>query len=593
MGNTTSNTNHNRPSPVSTGQIDPPSRKEPQPHSPSPNPNQPHRSLRTKKKSLELPDLALLSLTPAHSHQNSANSSPLSSYRRPPRTTSPIPIPIPVSNNDTMNNASNTGTSPRGRQPNVKVNLARETDTSNFSSDLLLEQPPSTHIPVPHQHHSRNRGGPYFRGAPLPYNSTHSFTTRSQAPAQPRMQELYAESQVEVTAHPDRQEFIQETVHSTIPLALHKAEEELAAATTHSLAELGHPAFNHPSDESKEPVNIKITWHGGGKSVVLARAGDNNWKGRQQMESDDPPVGTSWSTWVSLMPGTHHIRFIVDEQWRLADDLPTAVDDEGSLANYVAVPISGLTPPHLVPVPVVPPKQPAHPVHSFWSTTTSTQGSTIDVPSTSDATRSSSKWTDEIPAELVAAAREEEAYLAYTAATEYDQSGYPNTHQQVPAPNIPPAPVLPRHLDKLILNVKAGQPPPPRGNREREREKEREKEREREHRRKQGRSLLGMTSTLARDIYREDKPEEDEHVPIPITTASGTDVTHLAVSSQAHTRLGLDGPRLSDDASVLPVPSHVVLHHLSTSAIRNGVLAVGNTTRYRQKYLTTIYYKPT
>ena len=40
---------------------------------------------------------------------------------------------------------------------------------------------------------------------------------------------------------------------------------------------------------------------------------------------------------------------------------------------------------------------------------------------------------------------------------------------------------------------------------------------------------------------------------------------------------------LADDASVLPVPSHVVLHHLSTSAIRNGVLAVANTTRYRKK----------
>jgi len=147
-------------------------------------------------------------------------------------------------------------------------------------------------------------------------------------------------------------------------------------------------------------------------------------------------------------------------------------------------------------------------------------------------------------------------------------------------------------LDKLILNVKVGQPPPSRG-REREREKEREKEREREHKRKQGRSLLGMTSTLARDIHREDKAGENEHSPIPITTASGTDVTHLAGSSQAHTRLGLDGLGLSDDASVLPVPSHVVLHHLSTSAIRNGVLAVGSTTRYRQKYLTTIYYKPT
>ncbi|KAF8872104.1 hypothetical protein CPB84DRAFT_708454 [Gymnopilus junonius] len=42
-------------------------------------------------------------------------------------------------------------------------------------------------------------------------------------------------------------------------------------------------------------------------------------------------------------------------------------------------------------------------------------------------------------------------------------------------------------------------------------------------------------------------------------------------------------PALTDDGSVLPVPSHVVLHHLCTSAIKNGVLAVADTTRYRKK----------
>ncbi|KAH7876097.1 hypothetical protein C8J55DRAFT_440399 [Lentinula edodes] len=52
-------------------------------------------------------------------------------------------------------------------------------------------------------------------------------------------------------------------------------------------------------------------------------------------------------------------------------------------------------------------------------------------------------------------------------------------------------------------------------------------------------------------------------------------------------------PSIADDASVLPVPSHVVLHHLCTSAMRNGVLAVGETIRYRKKFVTTIYYKPT
>lgn len=38
-----------------------------------------------------------------------------------------------------------------------------------------------------------------------------------------------------------------------------------------------------------------------------------------------------------------------------------------------------------------------------------------------------------------------------------------------------------------------------------------------------------------------------------------------------------------DDNSVLPLPSHSVVNHLATSAIRNGVLAVGSTTRYKAK----------
>ena len=40
---------------------------------------------------------------------------------------------------------------------------------------------------------------------------------------------------------------------------------------------------------------------------------------------------------------------------------------------------------------------------------------------------------------------------------------------------------------------------------------------------------------------------------------------------------------VADDGSVLPVPSHVVLHHLGTSTIWNGMLAVADTVRYRKK----------
>lgn len=40
---------------------------------------------------------------------------------------------------------------------------------------------------------------------------------------------------------------------------------------------------------------------------------------------------------------------------------------------------------------------------------------------------------------------------------------------------------------------------------------------------------------------------------------------------------------MKDDNSVLNMPNHTVLNHLATSSIKNGILAVSATTRYRNK----------
>ncbi|KAI1840272.1 hypothetical protein JX265_013610 [Neoarthrinium moseri] len=50
---------------------------------------------------------------------------------------------------------------------------------------------------------------------------------------------------------------------------------------------------------------------------------------------------------------------------------------------------------------------------------------------------------------------------------------------------------------------------------------------------------------------------------------------------------------MKDDNSVLNMPNHTILNHLATSSIKNNVLAVSATTRYKNKYVTTIVYKPT
>ncbi|KAI0763656.1 5'-AMP-activated protein kinase beta subunit, interation domain-containing protein [Trametes elegans] len=519
MGNTSSN-----PS-AANARLDSPSRNA---HSPirggSPNPSSAshrvHRSLRHKKKSLELPDLASLTLTPASSP---ASVSPHPGQRRP-RASSPIPIPAPA-------NPPPQTFRPQNNLPSA-ARLDRLKDGSRYKSSLSA------------------------------FNSTRSF--QSVVPESPPRNDP-----------PLKPGFIPEVVHSTIPIALTKAEDD------------GH---------RPEPVTQKITWRGSGKKVYLIRAGHDNWHGRQPMEYD--PVTNTFFTVVSLLPGTHHFKFIVDDQIRLTNDYPRAVDDrDGTLANYVAV-VSGhgTGSPHQQisgsPVATPQPQQPAH-QNSFWSDSSTQVGGPA-------GKGKEAAWTTKIPSELIAAAAEEEAYLARADSPTSSSSG-------IPAPNIPPAPALPRHLDKLILNVRPVMAGPaiggPGAATDRDKRRSgRERERSRRERDRDSRSRpanLGMTSA---EQGAEDGPAAPPPpLKLPVVTASGTDVTAMIAQQAsapptppAQQARPWDGPGVSDDASVLPVPSHVVLHHLSTSAIRNGVLAVANTTRYRKKqYITTIYYKPT
>jgi len=140
-------------------------------------------------------------------------------------------------------------------------------------------------------------------------------------------------------------------------------------------------------------------------------------------------------------------------------------------------------------------------------------------------------WSSDIPLDLLEAAKEEQAYLNAPTIPVITNK-YPKT-QYVRKPQVPAAPNLPGHLGKVILNEK---PPNP--------------------------TLLA--------------PPTPPSAPPP--------------NSQ---NKKMDSVVIPDDPSVLPVPSHVVLHHLGTSSVKHGVLAVGSTTRYRDKYNTTIYYKPT
>ena len=243
----------------STSSPAPPS-KDARPEEPKPQ----RAALRTKKKSLELPDLVSLDLSPASPYRGR--------HPTPPKSAC---IPIPQANNHAVNKGE-----PRPRPQN------------NFSATDMLVAEPSTHIPFPPPTRGTANAplaaaaaqNQYFRSI-QPSRGHHPTSTQRhhQKMAQPRLQELYSQSNQVPAPPPSSLDsdsldpssfFVPEVVHSSIPIGL------LKGVTTDD------GASPKVSTDDSEPIHVKITWRGGGKSVLLARAGDNDWKGRQVMERE-------------------------------------------------------------------------------------------------------------------------------------------------------------------------------------------------------------------------------------------------------------------------------------------------------------------
>lgn len=215
----------------------------------------PHRSLRNKKKSLELPDLAL-ALSPPNG-AGSAGAGISGPYRRP-QASSPIAIPIRSSQNG----------SAAPDEPRLKT-------IPTAQGNVNGQPPPMAEVIVQPPMDARGSANSHMRGGPLPYNSTRSFGGAGRGRPLPSFV-LHAQQ---------ANMFSPEDIHSSIPLALRKAElsggegeqvEPLAESVSHNA--------KRDSTEGVQPAQVCVVWRGGGKSVFLIRAGDSNWKGRQPME---------------------------------------------------------------------------------------------------------------------------------------------------------------------------------------------------------------------------------------------------------------------------------------------------------------------
>ncbi|TPX15154.1 uncharacterized protein E0L32_004712 [Thyridium curvatum] len=238
-------------------------------------------------------------------------------------------------------------------------------------------------------------------------------------------------------------------------------------------------------DKSRPTVPTRLEWLRGGDKVYVTGT-IFQWNRKQRLHPVNGRPGAFAGT-VNVLPGTHHIRFLVDGQMQTSPDLPTTVDFGNNLVNYIEV-------------------------------------SPDDVPGvTADA--------------AAATPTDEKAGLTKPEPSQEDEK----TRAPKNKP-ITPISEFSHHIPKYLVDFDQPEDSP------------------------QYQSAVGAIEKLP--------------PPPSLPGFLGKPILNAAVL-------------IKDDNSVLNMPNHTVLNHLATSSIKNNTLAVSVTTRYKNKYVTTIIHKPT
>ncbi|KAK4179065.1 hypothetical protein QBC36DRAFT_323319 [Triangularia setosa] len=438
--------------------------------------------------------------------------------------------PIPVQNHrvaappePSLTQAQGTAVQPPSSSSNRPKSLQHRPDAaspgcSNPSSSVTIDS--STTFTKPVDVKQGIPGPSHEPAKPVAVPYSHNSPSSPRSPRSPRSEDIYESV---VMPHSSLQDMSYMTRPPRLPLPIEE-EVHTPGSPIISPADIGQPLedveeldsqglVRPPSnvsnasvledddpegllvDKNRPTVPTRLEWRRGGDKVYVTGT-IFQWNRKTRLHPVEGRPGV-FATTINILPGTHHIRFLVDGQMQTSPDLPTTVDFGNNLVNYIEV-----NPDDLPPAPengsgaVTAGGAPAKDPHP---TTQKSQN-----PSTEEETNQpqhTANYRDCPPAELFA--HKIPRYLL-----DFDlQEDAPQYNTACLAiEKLPMPPALPGFLGKPILNA----------------------------------------ATL-----------------------------------------------IKDDNSVLNMPNHTVLNHLATSSIKNNILAVSATTRYKSKYVTTIMYKPT
>ncbi|KAF1915435.1 5'-AMP-activated protein kinase beta subunit, interation domain-containing protein [Ampelomyces quisqualis] len=354
--------------------------------------------------------------------------------------------------------------------------------------------PPTRPVDVP-------AGGclPPADAAPLDYMVSSANFSRPPRLPLPIEEEPHLPGSPLLAAQPDASPLDHDDGDGALPR--HASMLSTTTADDEDLAdEFRQPATGRPT------VPTLIEWDGDGERVY-ATGTFAGWNRKYRLHRNGPSTKKdARSAYIHITPGTHHLAFLVDNDMRTSDKLPTAVDYTNILVNYIEVSYDDVPQP-----PTAAPDQPENQKpHS------DALGQNREKPTGTDPPHIMSHTPELAPI-------------------------------KAPLPE-PAAPKAPEPTKKYHQNI-------------------------------------------PRYLVHLDAPEESSRFKRANETTNNLPTPPTLPGFLGKSILNGTTPH-KDDSSVLIMPNHTVLNHLATSSIKDNVLATSATTRYKQKFLTTIMYKP-
>lgn len=238
------------------------------------------------------------------------------------------------------------------------------------------------------------------------------------------------------------------------------AADLVAAAVDLGAGEEGVPTLIKWKDEDGQ---VRASADGpakGPNEVFVTGTFAKGWTTKIELRQTDP---SDFSALISLPPGPHRLKFIVDRDWKASKHLPVATDADGNLINYLHVnpaanakaaaelwagaaagsaPVSGSV--------TSKPKAAVSATAAQWP-----GFDDEDLPQVEEL--DAAEWTQEIPAELVEWGEWEAAREALEGESGFSQvegasGGPPKGLPPPPASSGVPPPSLPAQLEKGPLN---------------------------------------------------------------------------------------------------------------------------------------------